>query len=444
MARKTKRRLVTPDVRFSSTPPATEERNCQDNLAERQLMEQSKSRRLRSVDLASDDRVSTTIASASRGLARSLANKHSSLLALSPFVEFTGLQADPVSDARAFMDRHADMLRSSLGTENRTVEQRQRRAHVFDVVSSLYAALFSKVMQRPDAFHLLQRLERRQRVMRAGMTAARPGDETEALMIELSDLLAMLKDPCHKSMWKHRRFGIARAPESAMPLFRLPLRRDLAAETLQSPESLTWMVVADRDALEWIEDPFMNATFSSEAGDEYTFCAPAPNRAGDVPIRRFCRSLGLSRASEYHIRERRKRVGGARVVKEDSDIVGLYESCDGLAVNLEAYALDVIDRRTVRWSKLVPALVKKAEDQNLLAAPPAPISPITPSEELLAFLLATEAADSEAKCEKLRREYIDEIEAERKAGMFVLPDITIDGPVTGSLERQHSHNMTRK
>lgn len=385
---------------------------------------------------AMDDRLPKPIAPASKALVKRLAKEHSSVLALSPFVEFTGLQADPVSDARTFMDRHADMLRSSLGTENRTVEQRQRRAHVFDVVSSLYAALFSKVMQRPDAFHLLQRLERRQRVMRAGMTAPRPGDETEALMIELSDLLAMLKDPCHKSMWKHRRFGIARAPESAMPLFRLPLRRDLAAETLQSPESLTWMVVADRDALEWVEDPFIDATFSSEAGDEYTFCAPAPNLAGDVPIRRFCRSLGLSRASEYHIRERRKRVGGARVVKEDSDIVGLYESHDGLAVNLEAYALDVIDRRTVRWSKLVPLAVKKAAEAEAegepgsLEAPTAASArqPMTPTEQMLQFLLAKLTADTQAKSEKLRREYIDEIEAERKAGMFVLPDITIDVP----------------
>jgi hypothetical protein len=197
------------------------------------------------------------------------------------------------------------------------------------------------------------------------------------------------------------------------------------------------MVVADRDALEWVEDPFIDATFSSEAGDEYTFCAPAPNLAGDVPIRRFCRSLGLSRASEYHIRERRKRVGGARVVKEDSDIVGLYESHDGLAVNLEAYALDVIDRRTVRWSKLVPVAVKKAAEAEgeaepgSLEAPSTAASarqPMTPTEQMLQFLLAKLTADTEVKSEKLRREYIDEIEAERKAGMFVLPDITIDVP----------------
>ena len=392
-------------------------------------------RRHRSVPRATDDRPPKGTR-ASKALAGLPGRQQSSALLASAFVEFTGLQADPISDAQTFMDRHAEKLRSFLGPENRTVEQRQRRAHLFDVVSSLYAALFSKMVQRTDAFHLLQRLERRQRVMRAGMTAPRPSDETEELMIELSDMLAMLKDPCHKSMWKHRRFGIARAPESAMPLFRLPLRRDLAAETLQNPESLTWMVVADRDALEWVEDPFIDATFRSEAGDEYTFCAPAPNLAGDVPIRRFCRSLGLSRASEYHIRERRKRVGSARVVKEDSDIVGLYESHDGLAVNLEAYALDVIDRRTVRWSKLVPVLVKKeleaeAGGPRSLEAPSTPASasePMTPTEQLLQYLLAKLTADSEAESEKLRRQYIDEIEAERKAGMFVLPDITIDVP----------------
>jgi hypothetical protein len=431
MAKNEKRRLHTPDVRLSSTPSATEEPNCQGHSTPGRAMEPLQSRGPRSVNRPSNERLPKANPPSSKALVKPLKD-YSGAAMMSSLAEFAGSRVDPLADARTFLDRYADMLRSALGTENRTVKERQRRAHVFDVVSSLYTALFSKVMQRPDAFHLLQRLERRQRVMHAGMTAARPVGETEALMIELSDLLAILKDPCHNSMWKHRRFGIARAPESAMPLFRLPLRRDVAAETLQNPESLTWLVVADRDALEWVDDPFIDATFTSEAGDEYTFCAPAPNRAGDVPIRRFCRSLGLSRASEYHIRERRKRVGGARVVKEDSDIVGLYESCDGLVVNLEAYALDIIDRRTVRWSKLVPE--KKApepargEDQNLLAAPPAPTSPITPSEELLAFLLAKEAADSEAECEKLRREYIDEIEAERKAGIFVLPDITIDLP----------------
>jgi hypothetical protein len=266
------------------------------------------------------------------------------------------------------------------------------------------------------------------------MRAPRPSDEIEALVIDFSDLLARLKDPCHKSMWKHRRFGIARTPENAMPLFKIPLRRDHNAETLRRPESITWMVIADRDALEWVEAPFIDATFSSEAGDEYAFCAPAPNLAGDVPIRRFCRSLGLSRASEYHIRERRKSVGGARVVKEDSDIVGLYESHDGLAVNLEAYALDVIERRTVRWSKLVPVLVKRAPeseegDPNLLKpAPQAAFSPqpVTPSEQMLEFLLATLAADSEAKSAELRREFLGKIEEERKAGVFALPGITID------------------
>jgi len=125
------------------------------------------------------------------------------------------------------------------------------------------------------------------------------------------------------------------------------------------------------------------------------------------------------------------------VVKEDSDIVGLYESHDGLAVNLEAYALDVIDRRTLRWSKLVPVLVKReaeaeveGEPRSLEASSAAASTPLpmTPTEQMLQFLLSKLTADTDAKSEKLRREYIDEIEAERKAGMFVLPDITIDVP----------------
>jgi hypothetical protein len=197
------------------------------------------------------------------------------------------------------------------------------------------------------------------------------------------------------------------------------------------------MVIADRDALEWVEDPFMEATFHSESGDEYALLAPAINLAGDVPIRRFCRSVGLSRSTEYHIRERRKKIGDARVVKEDSDIVGLYESDKGLVVNLERYALDVIERRTVRWSKLVPVLLKKAAEAegdgapSSLEPPSATAStpqPITPAEQMLEFLLATEAADSEGRSEKLRREFLKKIEAERKAGMFVLPGITIDVP----------------
>ena len=197
-----------------------------------------------------DDRPPKTD-TASKALVKPLGKKPSSALALSPFVDFAERQADPITDARTFMDRYAEMLRLSLGNENRTVEQRQRRAHVFGVVSSLYAPLFSKVMERPDAFPLLQRLERRQRIMRVGMTAPRPTDETEALMIELSDLLALLRDPCHKSMWKHRRFGIARAPERAMPLFRLSLRRDLAAENPLHSESTPRLVTPGRDALDW-------------------------------------------------------------------------------------------------------------------------------------------------------------------------------------------------
>jgi hypothetical protein len=108
-----------------------------------------------------------------------------------------------------------------------------------------------------------------------------------------------------------------------------------------------------------------------------------------------------------------------------------------LAVNLEAYALDVIDRRTVRWSKLVPVAVKREAEgegereplslEGSSAAASLP-QPMTPTEQMLQFLLAKLTADTEAKSEKLRREYIDEIEAERKAGIFVLPDITIDLP----------------
>jgi hypothetical protein len=422
---------------------------------------------------AVDDRPMKKIAPASNELPNPLDEMHSSALVLPSFPEFADPQADTqdrsnrseivarenaseraiataahwsymlqrsadaVGDTRTFMDRHADMLRSSLCNKNRTVEQRQRRAHAVEVVSSLYTSLLGQVMRRPDALLLLQRLELLHRIVRAGVNPPRPSDEIEALMIDLSDLLAMLKDPCHKSMWKHRRLGIARTPESAMPLFRQPLRRDRTAVTLQSPESLTWIVLADRDALEWVEDPFMEATFRSESGDEYAFFAPAPNLAGDVPIRRFCRSLDLSRATEYHIRERRKRVGAARVVKEDSDIVGLYESHDGLAVNLEAYALDLIERRTVRWSKLVPVLVKKAAEAEAEGDPvslksPSPAAsapkPITPTEQMLEYLLAKLAADSETQSEELRREYLEEIEAERRAGMFVLPGITIDVP----------------
>jgi hypothetical protein len=349
-------------------------------------------------------------------------------------MELAGSQTDPIGVVRTFLERYADKLRISLCSENRTVEQRRWRAQAVEVVSSLYAPLLHDVIKGSGAIDLLRRLERRQRIVRAGVTIPQPADDIEALIIELSDLLAMLKDPCHKSMWKHRRLGVARMPESGMPLFRLPLRRDFAAETLQSPEGLTWIIIADRDALEWVEDPFMNATFTAESGNEYAIFAPATNLAGDVPIRRFCRSLGLSRAAEYRIRERSKRVGNVRVVKEDSDVVGLYESDEGLAVNLEAHALDLIERRTVRWSKLVPVLVKKAEAEgeaeanSLNPASPAGSSSqaITPAEQMLQYLLAKLSADSAAKAEALRREYFHEIEAERTAGTFVLPDITID------------------
>lgn len=365
---------------------------------------------------------------------RRLAKSHPSALVLSSCMELAGSQTDPIGVVRTFLERYADKLRISLCSENRTVEQRRWRAQAVEVVSSLYAPLLHDVIKGSGAIDLLRRLERRQRIVRAGVTIPQPADDIEALIIELSDLLAMLKDPCHKSMWKHRRLGVARMPESGMPLFRLPLRRDFAAETLQSPEGLTWIIIADRDALEWVEDPFMNATFTAESGNEYAIFAPATNLAGDVPIRRFCRSLGLSRAAEYRIRERSKRVGNVRVVKEDSDVVGLYESDEGLAVNLEAHALDLIERRTVRWSKLVPVLVKKAEAEgeaeanSLNPASPAGSSSqaITPAEQMLQYLLAKLSADSAAKAEALRREYFHEIEAERTAGTFVLPDITID------------------
>lgn len=351
-------------------------------------------------------------------------------------MELAASPTDPIGVARTFLERYADNLRLSLCSENRTVEQRRWRAQAVEVVSSLYAPLLHGVMKGSGAIDLLRRLESRQRIARAGVNISRPADDIDALIIDLSDLLAMLKDPCHKSMWKHRRLGLARMPESGMPLFRLPLHRDLAGETLQSPEGLTWIIIADRDALEWVEDPFMNATFTAESGNEYAIFAPATNLAGDVPIRRFCRSLGLSRAAEYRIRERSKRVGNVRVVKEDSDLVGLYESDEGLAVNLEAHALDLIERRTVRWSsKLVPVLVKQAAeaDGEAEAGSPNPASPagsppqpITPAEQMLQYLLAKLSADSEAKAEALRREYFHEIEAERTAGTFVLPDITID------------------
>ncbi len=330
--------------------------------------------------------------------------------------------ADAIADCRYLVAEHFETLRRSLCSGPRTVEQRARRAHAVEVVSSFYTRLVGQIMQRPDALLLLQRLEVRQITVRRGLQPPRPPDEIETLILDLSDLLALLKDPCHGSMLKHRRLGIARHPGSAMPYFRRPLSQDRDTGALRDPESVTWVVLADRDALEWVEDPFVDGTFKAESGDKYQIFMPAPDLRGDVPIRRFSRWLDLSRATEFRIRERKKQVGKTRVVKADSDFVGFYENSEGRkVVNLEAYVLDLIERRTPHCPTVPLVLIETAAEaaQAEAVAVPTPPRQITRSEELLEHL------EAEA-IENLRLEFLSVIEAERAAGEFIVLDLRVD------------------
>jgi hypothetical protein len=308
---------------------------------------------------------------------------------------------------------------------NRTQEVRKARAHAVQVISAKLQDLLHQALGAEDGAELSRRLADRQLLTQSGGDVEEPTDEMERLILDLSDLLARLKDPCHTSLWKDRRMRIARRPFSGMPLFKQPLTRDRDTPWVRDAASVVWVTVADKDLLEWVEEPFIDATVVDEAEEDHQILIPAPDGSGDITLLQYCRWRGLSRSVIYKLAERTRTVGSVRVPKDDV-IPGLYVTAEGRAVvHLETYVRDRIDRRDAPSAIVATdaATAPPADDPS--AAHPAvslgPARPSTPeritrSEELLRYLEATNAPDIEQQ----RAELAPKIEAERKAQDFIL------------------------
>jgi hypothetical protein len=263
-------------------------------------------------------------------------------------------------------------------------------------------------------------------------------------MIRFSDLLAELKDPGHQAARKHRRKGIIRRPYSALPFVRLPLAQDRDRFDLRDPRAVTWSLVPDPDTLEWIDEPYIDATYLDEAGEVHSVFAPVPDARGNVSVRSFCLWQGIPRATEYALTERTASAGPgrARRVKEDPDVPGLHETPGGgPVVNLEIYLKVMVERRTVCWSRRAQGIrdretLELPPTRNLIDSSPSlseperkapaiesvPAAPrrITPTEELLEYLESLHEVDV-----AYRKELEGIIAVEREAGEFIAPDVRI-------------------
>lgn len=340
-----------------------------------------------------------------------------------------------------------------LSTSDRTPVVRKLRAEMLAFLSAMYARVLAESFRLSDANLLLRRILERQIAVGVGAAFLPAPTGVEELLIRFSDLLAELKDPGQSAARKHRRRGIVRRPFSAMPLIRQPIVRARDSFRLRDPGIVTWVVVADVDTLEWVEEPYMDASYDDEAQETHTVFAPAPDARGNISIRSFCLWQGIPRATEYAIRERMARSrAGARRVKEDPDVPGLHElPGGGLVVTLEVYLKVMVERRTICWSRSAEALRRNAAaiGSSVNTVPVAVLGtrnvtetslqhpggagetrpttfaepgltdapPVTPTEELLEHLMSLGLDD----IERQRAELLPKIEEERRAKHFVQP-----------------------
>lgn len=337
---------------------------------------------------------------------------------------------DPTGDA-GFLLQQLQPIVTRLSECARSKEVLADRARLVEIISATYQSLLAYAVGVTGVL-LLERLAARQRLVRFGVTFG--GEHPiETLILDCSDMLAALKDPCHRSAKRQRRKRIARRPYSALPLFAEPLARDRGQRVLD-PTAAIWITVADRDLLEWVQEPYLFATFNDEAGNSHIILAPAPDAAGDITLRQFCLWYGLSRATEYKLGERKRSVSGERRIKEDPDVPGLHERNGEVVVNLEAHVLVLIERRTTRWSRAAaaaapPVVRQPPAPQNepvevssevVEAGDPAEVEAcsrqITPTEDMLAYLEMIDPAN----IDRHRRELLPKIEKERRDGEFIL------------------------
>lgn len=333
-----------------------------------------------------------------------------------------------------------------LSASGRTPVVRKLRAEMLAFLSAMYVRVLAESFRISDANVLMRRIQERQMAVGVGLAFLPAPTAVEELLIRFSDLLAELKDPGQSAARKHRRRGIIRRAFSAMPLVRQPIAPTQDKLSLRDPRAVTWVVVADVDTLEWVEEPYMDASYDDEAEETHTVFAPAPDARGNVSIRSFCLWQGISRATEYAIRERVARSrSGARRIKEDPDIPGLHElPGGGLVVTLEVYLKVMVERRTICWSRSADALrrsaaaidtvvnvppvvalearsIGAAAKEASLAAPAEPrvndVPQVTPTEELLQHLVSLGVHD----IERQRAELLPKIEEERRARLFVQP-----------------------
>jgi hypothetical protein len=327
-------------------------------------------------------------------------------------------------DCRRIVGAFADGHFVALLEADRTPLIRKARAHAVQVISAKLQDLLHRALGAEEGTELAERLADRQLMTQFGGDVEEPTDEMERLILDLSDLIARLKDPCHTSLWKDRRMRIARRPFSGMPFFKEPLSRDRDTAWLRDAAAVVWVIVADKDLLEWVEEPFNDATVIDDADEEHQILVPTADGRGDITLLQYCRWRGLSRSSIYKLAERTRTVGGVRVPKDDA-VPGLYVTPEGRAVvHLETYVRDVLDRReapsviVAADAVSAPATGRSADcavssqPAALVAAP----QRITRSEELLRYLEATNAPD----IERQRAELAPKIEAERKAEDFIL------------------------
>jgi hypothetical protein len=353
------------------------------------------------------------------------------------------LSTEPLRRAQEVLaDPRVQRRVRELSASDRTPVVRKLRAEMFAFLSALYVRVLAESFRITDANVLLRRIQERQMAVGVGVAFLPAPTAVEELLIRFSDLLAELKDPGQSAARKHRRRGIVRRAFSAMPLVRQSFARTQDTFRFRDPDAVTWVVVADVDTLEWLEEPYMDASYEDEAEEPHTVFAPAPDARGNVSIRSFCLWQGIPRATEYAIRERVARSrSGARRIKEDPDIPGLHElPGGGLVVTLEVYLKVMVERRTVCWSRSAEALRRSAatmdalvntppvvalearsssEDREaLLDAPELRVSEpsqVTPTEELLQHLVSLGVHDIEQQ----RAELLPKIEEERKAMHFV-------------------------
>jgi hypothetical protein len=305
------------------------------------------------------------------------------------------IEADP--------DVRRDVLLTTADRRDPAV--RAKRAQCALIISRVLTCCYAELLGDPSGRSLLQREQRRQEL---GLTFAANArsNAVERAAVCLSDWLAQVVAPCHRTAISHRRSGLCRRPDSGLPIF-----------TPAHPIGRCGAFFPDVDRLQWVWVDLTTLHLVDGDGEEYDMAIPTSDVAepGVVSYARFCLWRSRPLAVRYKSGERKVVRRGTRIVREDEAVVGLHESSDGtLLVDLRRHLLDEIDRRTGLWS----ACARDAQLQRK-AARGAPLpARSTDARPTRTEGLVEQLRHEGANVEFLRQLWAAQITEERRLGLY--------------------------